>query len=95
MLGLNPSDSNTEIFRAGGCERCMGTGYRGRIGIYEILHLDDELRQLVMGRMDSSTIKQRAIQKGMQTLREDGARKVLDGITTTEEVFRVTQQEHL
>jgi general secretion pathway protein E len=63
------------------------------MGIYEILLLDDELRNLVMTRTDSTTIKQRAIERGMRVLREDGARKVLQGLTTTEEVLRVTQEE--
>lgn len=94
-LGILSSDSKKNIYRAVGCEKCMKTGYHGRIGIYEILHLDDEIRHLVMSRTDSSTIKQRAIQKGMRTLREDGVRKVLEGLTTTEEVLRVTQQEVL
>jgi len=94
-LGILTSDSKKKIYRAGGCEKCMNTGYHGRIGIYEILHLDDEIRNLVLSRTDSSTIKQRAIQKGMRTLRGDGVRKVLEGLTTTEEVLRVTQQEIL
>jgi len=94
-LGILSSDSKKNIYRAVGCEKCMKTGYHGRIGIYEILHLDDEIRNLVLSCTDSSTIKQRAIQKGMRTLREDGVRKVLEGLTTTEEVLRVTQQEVL
>ncbi|HEX9758003.1 MAG TPA: type II secretion system ATPase GspE [Nitrospiria bacterium] len=92
-LGILTGDSKKNIYRAVGCEKCMNTGYHGRIGIYEIMRLDDEIRNLVLSCTDSSTIKQRAIQKGMRTLREDGARKVLEGLTTTEEVLRVTQQE--
>jgi general secretion pathway protein E len=92
-LGLSMSDRPMTLYRALGCEACMKTGYHGRMGIYEILLLDDELRNLVMTRTDSTTIKQRAIERGMRVLREDGARKVLQGLTTTEEVLRVTQEE--
>ncbi len=92
-LGLPVSDQQITLYRAMGCEACMKTGYHGRMGIYEILLLDDELRNLVMTRTDSTTIKQRAIEKGMKVLREDGAQKVLLGLTSTEEVLRVTQEE--
>ncbi|MBI5746655.1 MAG: hypothetical protein HZA13_06620 [Nitrospirae bacterium] len=71
----------------------MNRGYKGRIGIYEILLMDDELRQMIMERSDSSTIKNRAQKKGMKSLKEDGARKVIAGITTTEEVLRVTEED--
>ncbi len=80
-------------FRTGGCGECLSTGYRGRTGIYEILVLDDELRALVLAKSDANAIKARAIQHGMRTLREDGAQKVLSGITTTEEVLRVTSED--
>ena len=80
-------------FHAGGCAACLSTGYRGRTGIYELLVLDDELRALVLAKADANTIKARAIAHGMRTLREDGARKVLSGITTTEEVLRVTSED--
>ncbi|MEW6683216.1 MAG: type II secretion system ATPase GspE [Nitrospirota bacterium] len=80
-------------FRVGGCAACLSTGYRGRTGIYELLVLDDESRALVLAKADANTIKARAIAHGMRTLREDGARKVLSGITTTEEVLRVTSED--
>lgn len=81
------------FFRGEGCGNCLGTGYRGRSGIYEILPLDEELRQMILGKADAGAIKARAIKKGVRTLRENGARKVLAGTTTTEEVLRVTQEE--
>jgi general secretion pathway protein E len=80
-------------FRTGGCGECLSTGYRGRTGIYEILVLDDELRALVLAKSDANSIKARAVQHGMRTLREDGAQKVLSGVTTTEEVLRVTSED--
>ena len=78
---------------AGGCSECLTTGYRGRTGIYEILLLDDELRAMILAKADANAIKALAVQHGMTTLREDGARKVLAGVTTTEEVLRVTTEE--
>lgn len=77
-----------------GCEECLQLGYRGRTAIYEILKVDDDIRNLVMSGEDSSQIKRQArTEGGMRTLREDGAYKVLDGITSIEEVLRVTQED--
>jgi general secretion pathway protein E len=76
--------------RVGGCDYCVGLGYRGRSGIYELLPVDNAVRTLVMNRSDSGAIKDEACKRGMRTLREDGALKVLKGMTTIEEVMRVT-----
>ena len=76
-----------------GCAACSQTGYRGRTGIFELLILDDEVRRLIGTKADSSLIKQAAIAKGMVTLKQEGAEKVLLGQTTLEEVMRITQQE--
>ena len=81
------------LYRGIGCDRCMKTGYRGRTGIYETLLIDDEIRTLILSKTDANTIRDRAMKKGMLTLRQDGARKILAGQTTTEEVLRVTQEE--
>ena len=81
------------IFRGKGCSDCMGTGYKGRTGIYELLLVDDRIRSLILKNVDSNTIKREAIKRGMHTLRIDGSRKVIEGITTIEEVLRVTQEE--
>jgi general secretion pathway protein E len=92
-LGLPPSRSNKRTFyRGSGCPECLGTGYRGRTGIYEILLVDDVIRGLVLKTSDSVTIKREGVNRGMTTLRDDGIRKALEGITTIEEVVRVTQQ---
>ncbi|MFT4703665.1 MAG: general secretion pathway protein E [Bradymonadia bacterium] len=82
-----------ELYRATGCEECRELGYRGRIGIYEILPVSNEIRQLVMARTDASTIRRQAVKEGMVTLRRYGANVVLDGKTSIEEVMRVTQRE--
>lgn len=81
------------IYRAKGCEACFQTGYLGRTAIYELLTIDDEVRQLIMKNADASTIKTLAMRRGMQTLRQDGAVKVLRGATSVDEVVRVTQKE--
>lgn len=80
-----------ELYRGSGCDYCMHTGYKGRTGIYEILIVDDRIRPLIMRNADSNEIKRAAVSAGMITLREDGVRKVIDGLTTIEEVIRVTQ----
>jgi type II secretion system protein E len=81
------------IYEAGGCEECRGTGFRGRTGIYEILVISDHIRPLIVSRAASSTIKQEAVKRGMRTLREDGWTKVLKGVTTLEEVLRVSEED--
>ena len=78
-----------------GCSKCFKTGYLGRIGIYELLVVDDEIRQLVLKNVDSNTIKRAAVTKGMLTLRDDGADKIVRGAPTIEEVMRVTQEDAL
>jgi general secretion pathway protein E len=96
-VGLTQQDvregtPNAMIYRPkpGGCDHCVGLGYRGRSGIYELLPVSSTLQQLVMARTDSGTIKAEACKEGMRTLREDGALKVLKGVTSLEEVMRVT-----
>jgi len=74
-----------------GCENCLQTGYLGRTGIFELLVIDDDIRELIGKRLPAHIIKQTAIEKGMTTLREDGLHKALAGQTTLEEVCRVTQ----
>lgn len=83
---------NHTIYQAKGCEKCFNTGYRGRIGIFEIMHLDDGLKNLILKTYDATRIKQYALQDRMRTLRQSGIEKVLAGKTTIEEVLRVTQQ---
>lgn len=83
----------TEIWTAEGCDYCSGTGYRGRIGIFEVLTINDKIRELIMGRATAKQIKDSAVSMGMRTLREDGIEKVNRGITTIDEVLRVTQVE--
>jgi type II secretion system protein E len=86
----------TKFMRGTGCENCRMMGYQGRLAIYELLVLNEALRPLVLSRAASSTIAAAAVEEGMRTLRVDGWNKVKGGITTIEEVLRVTQiEEHL
>lgn len=81
------------FYRGRGCERCLGLGYRGRSGIYELLPVDEETRELLLARKDAATIKNAAQRKGMKSLRDAGLAKAATGETTLEEVLRVTQEE--
>jgi general secretion pathway protein E len=87
------TSAGATVYRAKGCETCFNTGYLGRKAIYELLIVDDDIRQLIMKNTDAATIKAAATQRGMRTLRQDGADNVLQGITSVEEVVRVTQRE--
>jgi general secretion pathway protein E/type IV pilus assembly protein PilB len=90
-LNLKPDQIEGANFRKGhGCDKCRGTGYKGRMGIFEICVLDDEIRRMVNEGMSVTAIRQRARDLGMRTLREDGIRKVLGGMTTPDEVITAT-----
>ncbi len=82
-----------KIYRAMGCKECMDTGFSGRIAIFEILLIDDELKNTILTHPDSSTLKEKALRNGLVTLRMDGADKVAKGITSIDEVLRVTEEE--
>ncbi len=85
--------SNITLYRGAGCAACSQTGYRGRTGIFELMVLDDEIRRLIGSKADSTAIKHAATARGMVTLKQEGAERVLQGHTTLEEVMRITQQE--
>ncbi len=92
-LNLDPKTFRGLLYRPKGCPNCLGKGYRGRMGIFELLVVDDEVRALVTSGADSGTIKRKAIENGMRTLREDGIRNALLGVTSLDEVMRVTQED--
>jgi general secretion pathway protein E len=83
----------THLYRPVGCADCNRNGFRGRTGIYELMLIEDSIRQMILAKKDSNTIKTAAIARGMLTLMDDGARKVMLGITTSAEVLRVTQED--
>jgi general secretion pathway protein E/type IV pilus assembly protein PilB len=86
----DPHFAEITVMRPAGCEQCRNTGYKGRIGIFEIFEFDDEVRHLVNARASTTALRQRAGELGMRTLREDGLRKVLAGLTNAEEVISMT-----
>jgi type IV pilus assembly protein PilB len=92
VLGDHGFDTGTdlEVFEPGGCERCNDTGYRGRVGIFEVLVLNDAIRRMVLERASADEIRKVAVESGMRRLRADGFLKVKEGITTPAEVARVT-----
>jgi len=93
-LGLTPADVGEQAFYYGkGCDYCNKTGYRGRLGIFEIMVLDDHLRELVMDRGATAILRREAIKGGMRTLRDAGLMAIYDGITTLDEVVRETISE--
>jgi len=100
VLGEIPKSANVKIpaatdlkfFHGSGCEKCNHSGYRGRIGIYEVIAKSDELEKLMFSGASTSDLKKYAIEHGMVTMMQDGLLKVLQGITDVEEVFRVTKE---
>jgi len=92
-IGLTPEMlGDNQIYRGTGCPSCLNTGYMGRTGIFELMNLDDTVKNMILKTSDANAIKHKALEQGMITLRQAGAQKVLEGVTTIEEVFRVTQQ---
>jgi general secretion pathway protein E len=92
-LGVVPGKTKPTFYRGSGCAACSQTGYRGRTGIHELLVMDDEVRRLIGSKADAAAIKQAAVARGMVLLKEEAAEKIFAGVTTTEEVMRMTQQE--
>jgi len=93
-LKLREEDvKDATFYRAKGCDDCGETGYRGRKGIYELLVITDRIRELIFQKESSNVIREKARLEGMKTLREDGTKKILLGITTIEEIIRITQSD--
>lgn len=88
-----PLPEKPQFFRGAGCEKCMQIGYWGRTGLYELLKMDDAVRTLLLEDKDAATIKKKAVEQGMRPLRAAGLDKAINGVTTLEEVLRVTQEE--
>lgn len=87
-----PANGELKLYKGKGCDECGGSGYLGRVGIFECLPVTDKIATLVLGDTDSSTIEKEAIAEGMITMKQDGYLKVLRGVTTVEEVLRVAQE---
>jgi len=79
------------LYRGKGCKLCNNTGYSGRIGIFEVLEMEEDIKKLIMARANADQIRTQAIKEGMSTMFDDGIKKVLKGVTTIEEVMRVVR----
>jgi type IV pilus assembly protein PilB len=91
QAGFTPEDANSVVPNKGrGCEKCNKTGYKGRVGLYEVMEVTEELRELILVGASSLELRRKAVEEGMITLRNSGLRKVKDGMTTLEEVVRET-----
>ncbi|MBN2198587.1 MAG: type IV-A pilus assembly ATPase PilB [Candidatus Aminicenantes bacterium] len=94
--GFSPEEAETvQVFRGKGCGQCNNTGYRGRIGLYEIMAITPDIRQLILGKAQSSEIKKKAMEHGMITLRRSGLIKAAKGITSMDEVLRETARDEI
>lgn len=92
-LGNLSTEQKAKFFAGTGCDKCFQTGYRGRTGIYELMLINEEIQDLIYKRQSAGVIKRAALNTGLKTLRMDGTRKALEGITTVTEVLRVTQTD--
>jgi len=92
-LGLDKIPSQATVYSAKGCEACYHTGYKGRVGIYELLPIDDDLRSVILKAPDAVSLRNAAIARGFKPMRYDGLRKILLGVTTIEEVLATTQED--
>jgi general secretion pathway protein E len=90
-LELKEMLADNTLYRARGCKRCGDTGYRGRAALVEMLPMTDSVRRLILRRSDSREIEMAALSEGMRSLYEDGLRKAAEGVTSLEEVLRVTR----
>jgi type IV pilus assembly protein PilB len=91
QLGIDPVDiGNREFFYGKGCDHCSNSGYKGRMGVYEWLRMSEGVRDLVVQRASTLVIKQKALEQGMRTLRDDGLRAIFDGATSIEEIIKYT-----
>jgi type II secretory ATPase GspE/PulE/Tfp pilus assembly ATPase PilB-like protein len=91
-LGMNLDvldKGEVTFYRGRGCDVCKGTGYKGRVGVYELMPVTDKVRELILARASSYAIREAAIEAGMRTLKDDAMEKILLGITTLEESLRV------
>ncbi len=91
QIGFSPEDAHTVVPQKGaGCDHCRNTGYKGRVGLYEVMEVTDELRELILVGASSLELRRKAVEDGMITLRGSGLQKIKDGVTTIEEVARET-----
>lgn len=96
LLNITPDELRKHpAYKGAGCNRCQGTGYRGRIAVFEMLEMNNQIRELAFARAPSGELRKAAVASGMKTLLQDGRIKVFKGTTTPAEIARVTQAEGL
>jgi len=94
QLGFHLAKSETvTVYRGKGCQHCRGTGYKGRVGIHEVLPFSESIRKLTTKETDLNAIRKKSLQEGMVSLRENAVNKFLEGVTTYQEVMRVTWEQ--
>lgn len=91
-IGYAGDKASAFFYRGKGCDSCKNTGYQGRIGIYELLRVSEEIKKLIVKKASADEIKRKAVEEGMRTLRDDGMEKAKRGVTTLEEILRVTEE---
>jgi type IV pilus assembly protein PilB len=90
-IGFTKEDSaKVKVYKPAGCNECHNTGYKGRIGLFEVMEVTDDIKDLILSRAQSKDIKKKALENGMTTLRRSGLKKIMEGITSVEEVLRET-----
>jgi type IV pilus assembly protein PilB len=93
-LGVSPDEVRSfSVYKGKGCPICNNTGYKGRLGLYEVMPMKDEIKELVLSHASTSEIKKEAIRLGMKTLRQSGILKIKNGLTTIEEILRSTMDD--
>jgi type IV pilus assembly protein PilB len=91
VLGPLLTKKNFQLYKGKGCNECGNLGYQGRVGIFEVLPVSDKIMRLILERASAADIEKQAVTEGMITMKQDGYLKVLDGLTSIEEVLRVAQ----
>jgi len=93
-MGFTEEQAATaQVMKGAGCQTCNGTGYKGRVALYEVMRFTDDLKEMVLQGASAAELKVAAIKRGMSSLRMSGIRKVIDGVTTPEEIMRVTMAD--
>jgi type IV pilus assembly protein PilB len=96
LLNLDEHDlKKRPIYKGAGCKQCQGTGFKGRIGAFEMLELNNEIRELAFKKAPTTEVRKAAIAGGMRTLMEDGKRKIFEGVTTPHEIVKISQTEEV
>ncbi len=93
QAGIDPAKKGVKVYHGKGCKTCMGTGYKGRICIFELMLPNDKIRSLIVQKTSMDVVRKEAVLAGMKTMRDDGILKVLQGVTTVDEVIRATQED--